>query len=143
MAGPDKTTTHDDVAPGTGSPSRIAAPVGWLRARLRRYRLARQLMSMDRRDYERAMADLGLGPGDLDTVLRGDPDSKALLDRMMAHVGIDAGWLGTHPRARRELERTCALCGERRRCRHWMKTRQPASAYRAFCPNASSFDETR
>ncbi len=130
MAEPGKKTTRGGVA-----------PAGWLRARLRRYRLARQLMSLDRRDFERAMADLGLGPGDLDTVLRSDPDSKALLDRMMAHVGIEAGWLRTHPRALRELERACALCAERRRCRHWMKTRQPASAYRAFCPNASGFDE--
>ncbi len=131
MAGPDKTTTRGDIA-----------PAGWLRSRMRRYRLARQLMYLGRRDCERAMADLGLGPGDLDTILRSDPDSKALLTRMMAHVGIDLGWLRTHPRALRELERACSLCGERRRCRHWMKTRQPASAYRAFCPNASSFDET-
>lgn len=132
MTGPDETTTRGDVA-----------PAGWLRTRLRRHRLARQLIYLGRRDYERAMADLGLGPGDLDTVLRSDPDSKTLLVRMMAHVGVDLGWLKAHPRALRELERTCSLCGERRRCRNWMKTRQPAGAYHAFCPNAPGFDETR
>ncbi len=115
-------------------------PGRWLRARVRRFRTARELMGLGRREFDRTLTDVGLTRSALPEVLRSYPESGELLGCMMEHVGVDLAWLRANPRMMRDLDRSCGLCAERRRCRKWMKRRQPADGYRAFCPNAFNFD---
>jgi len=60
----------------------------------------------------------------------------------MVHFGIDPkrAVLG-HWGAMREAERTCACCGNARRCRRWFEWGLRNDAPRVFCPNAERFDD--
>ena len=112
---------------------------GWLHTRLHRYRMAQDLRRLDSLSLRRELAEWGIAPADVPRLIRSYPESAALLDRMMDHLRVDRGWLKANPRMAREIERSCALCACRRRCRKWMKTQQPADGHRAFCPNSSNF----
>lgn len=94
-----------------------------------------ELATMDRT----LRADLGLWTdGAVAALARGAWREPGRLQRMLARLGLsrhpalaDAGY-------RRDLERTCALCGADRTCARWLRSTD-REGYRAFCPNAGEF----
>ena len=114
----------------------IAGAVDALVVQHRRRVLERQLNALD----DRAIADIGIARDQIPAIASAYPGAPQLLRRMMDRLGIasephlrDAG-------LRREMEWNCVACSNRSRCRRWLKSAQPADAYRSFCPNAPGLD---
>jgi len=60
--------------------------------------------------------------------------------RMMDRLGI--GRAEIDPSLEWEMERACALCPAKARCRRWLQSGW-VEGHRDFCPNAARFDATR
>lgn len=110
------------------------------RCRLRlvreRNRLFQELGVLNERDFERVLAETGLSRSELLTAIRNGPGIKELLGGMLMRLGLSPDRIA--PVVWAELERRCALCTSRRRCRSWVKWGSNELAYRAFCPNAAT-----
>ena len=86
-------------------------------------------------DVERIAKDIGLTIADLRALER--TDEPLQLPRMLAALRIDAAELArTEPAALRDLQRVCALCDSKRRCRTELAAGDAARTYEGFCPNA-------
>jgi uncharacterized protein YjiS (DUF1127 family) len=82
------------------------------------------------------LADAGLSRAQVPTLLKSASGTRRLLERMAARLGVD---LAAMPAPlRRDVEWTCASCGEQRHCRRWLK-RGETAGYAAFCPNTPAF----
>jgi hypothetical protein len=66
-----------------------------------------------------------------------------LLHRMMARLGIDAGDTASDVDALAEAQWRCRLCGNWRKCRHWLEGETADAGYRDFCGNAALLDRMR
>lgn len=119
--------------------------VGAARRRLRsmreRSRLHRELAALGDDDLNRVLAETGLSRAELITAMRNGPEVRELLDRMLRRVNVSP--TSIVPAVWPELERRCALCATRRRCRDWLDRGSDDTAYRTFCPNAPAFDSLR
>jgi len=79
----------------------------------------------------------GLNRGDLFRPWPGNADHRQRLARMMARFGVDPDEAAArHWRAMRLADWRCGNCTAVTRCRNWLEGVAPASAARAFCPNA-------
>jgi uncharacterized protein YjiS (DUF1127 family) len=115
---------------------------GWnvlLRAVRDRWTTASDVARLD--DHE--VADLGISRNELQAIVRAGTQPRRLMTAMMARIGVRPSDLRRISGLTREVERTCALCAEKRRCRRWLKAEQPSQDYRSFCPNAASFERAR
>lgn len=85
-------------------------------------------------ELEHMAHDLGLRPDELTRLARRDADAEILLHRRLALLGLtaaDAERLGM----RRDLERTCGLCGEQAMCKSDLEMRPESEDWRSYCPN--------
>ena len=102
--------------------------------------LRRQFADLDRRGgLDELLTDIGLSRPELDRIIESHPETGRLMLAMTRRLGVDADKLD--PKSRYQVGRSCAVCNEHGRCRHWLKTASPESTeYREFCPNAAVFD---
>jgi hypothetical protein len=91
-------------------------------------------------DLDRVLGEMGLSHDELVPYLRGHREGSRLRERMMARLGIARG--GIDPSLEREIERACALCPAKARCRRWLQYGW-FEGHREFCPNAARFDLSR
>ncbi len=98
--------------------------------------LEKELAPLD----ESALADIGLTRGQVPVVVQAYPIAPRLLRRMMERLGIDDSLVNALPGGLVELQRNCVMCSARNLCKRWLRSPTPAAGYRAFCPNAASFD---
>lgn len=122
---------------GSGALARLAS--GWaglLGAVRQRWTLADEVARLD----DREVADLGLSRTELRSVAQAGSRPRRLMTAMMARVGVRPSDLRRVPGLMREVELNCASCADKRRCRRWLRSAEPAATYRDFCPNADSFD---
>jgi len=97
---------------------------------------ASDLENCSRGDIDRIARDLGFSAHDL-RQLEQTANEPLLLPRMLAALNINAAELArTHPAEFRDLQRVCALCDCRRRCKSELTAGDAAATYEAFCPNA-------
>jgi|GEM_PF-2104909 len=83
------------------------------------------------------LADVGLARSQVEPLIAGGADSRELLDRMLARLGIDAQLMPVEEL--RDMTWACLTCPDKRRCRDWLSGSEQ-TAYRAFCPNAVQLD---
>jgi len=119
-----------------GVSAAIVGAVDALEGERRRCALERQLSALD----DRAIADIGIARGQIPAIASAGPDTPQLLRRMMERVGAAPEALRQDAGLRREMEWNCVACASRGQCRRWLKSSQPADAYRSFCPNAEGLD---
>jgi uncharacterized protein YjiS (DUF1127 family) len=87
-------------------------------------------------ELEPLLADAGLSRAQIPTLLKSASGARRLLEAMAARLGVD---LDAMPATlRRDVEWTCASCGEQRQCRRWL-ARSRTAGYAAFCPNTPAF----
>jgi hypothetical protein len=93
-------------------------------------------------DEVKAIAkDLGMTSSDLRTLAVRGPGAADLLKKMLVALKIDPKILkDIDPLIARELQRSCILCGEKRRCEHELAAGTAARNMHAFCPNAVTLD---
>jgi len=104
--------------------------------RRRRRVLKQQLNALD----DCAIADIGIARAQIPAIAAAWPEAPQLLRRMMERVGAPLADLLCDARLHREMEWNCVACSNRSQCRRWLKSPQPADAYRSFCPNAEGLD---
>jgi transcriptional regulator with XRE-family HTH domain len=115
----------------------IDALVGWLKRR----RELSEIGQLDREAVERIAGDLRISPGDLDELIRSGPHAAAELPRMLKALGIDEAVLArTEPLVLREMERVCALCKDKARCRDDLAVGTADQHYEEYCLNAPTID---
>ncbi len=103
----------------------------------RRWRAERdELNALGCETASRLLADCGLTIDDLDRMI--NPKAHELLPEMMATLGVpdDARSLAS----RHDLERTCGVCGEWKRCEAALAVGTAIDTWRDFCGNATTLD---
>ncbi|HXV24189.1 MAG TPA: hypothetical protein VED46_08010 [Alphaproteobacteria bacterium] len=112
-------------------PGAIARLRGWFHGIAERLRDERELARMGSRE----LSDIGASRADLDILIHAPFDAPKRLEAMLRRLRIDPNGLVARRWLRLDLERTCALCGERHVCRSWLASRS-RTGYERFCPNA-------
>jgi uncharacterized protein YjiS (DUF1127 family) len=82
------------------------------------------------------LADVGLVRSQVEPLIAGC-NSRDMLDRMLAGVGIDQAKLPIE--TMRDMTWTCTTCPDKRQCSRWLADRE-GSEFHSFCPNAEQID---
>ena len=126
----------------------VGALAQWLRDWSRKRALLAEFESCGSEECDRMLHDLGLTRADLRKLAEAEPDATGLLGRMMGVLHLDPARVErTEPAVFRDLERVCALCDGRERCREELSAETAGAHWQEFCPNAMTLqallDETR
>jgi uncharacterized protein YjiS (DUF1127 family) len=109
----------------------------WRDAAGARRRSCHELDGMDRRELEHIAADLGMTGTELRALAARGPHAADELAERMRIMGLTrADADDVSPGLAQDLERTCAHCREKRRCRRDLARRPDDAAWAGYCPNA-------
>ena len=104
----------------------------WIKHR----REMREFRLLDRTEFDRIASDLRVSPDDLEELVRQGPHSADELPKMFKALGIDEAALATaQPLMLQDMQRVCALCGQKRRCDRDLVAGTAAEHYQDYCPN--------
>jgi hypothetical protein len=112
--------------------------VGALLGRVRDWwRRQEELRALDDKEIGRVAADIGMSTNALkDLVVRG-PDAARLLYERMRVLGVtEAEVRRAADGVMRDLQRTCACCGEKDVCEWDLRERPADPAWKSYCHNA-------
>jgi hypothetical protein len=116
-----------------------------LLAHLRDWWRARdELIRLDRAELERIAGELGMSAHELeDLAARGPAAVDQLYERMrlLGLTSADAQRLGHG--MMRDLERTCACCGDKSACEKDLARHPDDPAWTDYCPNAATLESIR
>jgi hypothetical protein len=113
-----------------------------IRDRLRARQTMRDINALDSGEASRVLAEAGLTKADLRDVMSRPFPLDDLMSRGMVSVGIDADEFAVRNADWfQAMQRDCALCGSRGRCREIILRSEFAQHFRSFCPNSREFDE--
>jgi hypothetical protein len=85
--------------------------------------------------------DSNLSVAELQTLAGKWPSSTELLPHRMATLHLDPNeMIRSEPAVLRDLQRTCALCGDRGRCRTDLAENPDDPVWAEYCPNVYTFD---
>ena len=92
-------------------------------------------------ELTRIARDVGVAPSELYTIAAKRPDAADPLRVRLEALHLDrAAVLRDDPLVMRDLERVCTMCGSKRRCiRDWVRFPDD-TAWREYCPNATTLD---
>ena len=98
-----------------------------------------ELSRLDAADVEGVARDVGLTSADLRTLAGKWPDSAELLSQRIAGLHIDERKLcDEKPKVLRDMQRTCALCVEKRQCEHDLDRQVKDLNWEKYCPNTTT-----
>ena len=108
-------------------------------ARRRKYR--NELMNCSADDVARIAADLNINQSELAAVAERGPGAADLLQKLLVALGIDPKDIDHRdPAVMRDLQRSCVMCDEKRRCKFDLANGVAADNFRDYCPNAHTLD---
>lgn len=110
----------------------------------RRHRLetAREVDALDPHERGRVLGEAGMSRRDFAGAISAPFASEDLLARGLCAIGIDPMIFDSRQDPwRRDMQRVCAGCPARSRCRRDLATDDFARRYRHYCPNAESLSE--
>lgn len=85
--------------------------------------------------------DLGLAPSELRNIAAKGPAAADQLEMRLEALHVDAAALRhDEPLVMRDLERVCTQCGSKRRCVRDFVRYPDDTAWRDYCPNATTLD---
>ena len=115
----------------------------WHHARERWQRL-HDIDSMSAEDVARMANDVGLSSDDLRRVIR-EPNATAdLLYRRLESLKLDpADVRAVSPLLLRDLERTCAMCTDKGRCKSDLDESPNPIGWESYCPNSGTLGTLR
>lgn len=106
----------------------------WLKQR----RQLNELSELDRGEFTRMAHELGLAPGDLDTLVRRGVDGATELPQMLRALGFDdAAIKKIAPPQMVEMRHACAGCAHKRACHADLTAKTAAATYEDYCANAN------
>jgi len=119
-------------------PSPIAAIFQWLRDWVRKSS-ALELRCCGEDEVERMAKDIGMSASELRRIAALGPGSADLLLRRMAALDLDRKEVSqTEPRTFQDLQRVCAMCNSKRRCKGDLARDSDDPAWQDYCPNAAT-----
>ncbi len=99
----------------------------------------KEVNALDPHERARILSEAGMSHGDLALALRSPCASVDLLEHGLDSLGVDVdAFYVRHIPWHRNMERTCAACLARGRCRRDLATGDFARRYRQYCPNSDS-----
>ena len=106
--------------------------------RLRKWwRRRSELETMDPEELARVARDLGMSGGELRDLAARGPDAAHLLEERMRVLGLTRADVEQVVHGlMRDMERTCACCGEKGVCKKDLTARPNDDAWEGYCPNA-------
>jgi len=85
--------------------------------------------------------DLGLSPSELRSIAAKGPGAAAQLEMRLEALHLDPAALRRdEPLVMRDLERVCTQCGSKHRCERDFVRFPDDTAWRDYCPNATTLD---
>jgi hypothetical protein len=118
-------------------PNLVRRVVGWWQNLGWRPPAASELRCCTPGEVERLAHDAGVSSGDLCILAGRWPDPLDLLSQRMVELKLDTAEVArVEPQVIRDLQRTCALCASKRRCRHDLTDNPSDPAWQDYCPNA-------
>jgi len=118
---------------------RSGGPLRALVRRWRNWRAARaglKALASAGREADNIARDVGLSTGDLYAVARAPADAADQLQARLQALHLDQAALQRNEPIIRDLERTCTVCGEKRRCERDLAQHRDDPVWQSYCPNA-------
>jgi hypothetical protein len=107
----------------------------WIRHR----RQMREFRQLDRTEFGRIASDLRISPDELEEIVHQGPHSADELPKLLRALGIDdAALANAQPQMLQDMERVCALCGQKRQCDRNLVEGNATEYYQRYCPDAST-----
>ena len=98
-----------------------------------------ELSHLPAAELDRVAADFGVTAGELIAASTRSCNTQGLLERRLAALGLDPEEIRRlSPLLLRDLQRTCATCEERPRCKDDMKVSALAPGWESYCPNSGT-----
>lgn len=92
-------------------------------------------------ELERLAHDIGLNGNELERLSQLDNTAPNLLYARLSELGFDMKEIEAQGVGdARDMERTCALCGDRELCAHDLVERPESGEWRRICPNNGTFE---
>jgi hypothetical protein len=93
-------------------------------------------------EFDRIASELHVSRTDLDELVRRGPHAADELPELLKALGISEGELArVEPLLLHDMERVCALCGQKRACDRDLAAGTSAASYQDYCPNAPTINE--
>jgi hypothetical protein len=120
----------------------IAAPAEGIIARWRTWwRQNQELANLPRDELQRLASDFGMASRDLEDLVAKGPHAADLLHERLAALGLTRSDVERIASGLvRDLERTCACCGDKTECRKDLAAQPDDPAWKEYCPNATSLE---
>lgn len=110
----------------------------WSETRERWARIA-ELQELPSNELARVAADFGVSSAELLEVSRHPEGTQGLLERRLAALELDPEEIRRiSPMLLRDLQRTCAMCSEKQRCKDDMAVSPVLPGWESYCPNAGT-----
>ena len=121
--------------------SLLSSTAKWCRTTARRRRYRNELMNCGEGDVARIAADLKMDQNALSELTKRGPGAADLLQKLLAALGMNAKDIDQGDRAvMRDLQRSCIMCDEKRRCKFDLINGAITENFRDYCPNAFTLD---
>lgn len=92
-------------------------------------------------EIERMAHDLGMSPDELVGIAQQPAGMGLLLDKRLAALHLDPEEIRKlSPILLADLQRTCANCGDKKRCAADFKLNESPEGWQAYCPNARTLE---
>jgi hypothetical protein len=136
-------TSHDNPMPHYPVVEMVTGAIAdWVKKYRYAVGLNDELAHCSPDDVKAMASDLGLTPSDLREMASQGPDGADLLKKMLVALKVDPKVLDKiDPRITRDLQRSCIICGEKRRCRHELAAGTAVRNMPEFCPNATTLED--
>lgn len=128
----------------TGQAEKTDASEGFFAQIFARWREQMELSQMPHAELGRMAHELGLSSDELRSLAAKGPHAADLLYERMQALGVsrtDVDRLGWN--LMRDLEKTCACCGDKGQCRADLAAHPDSPAWKEYCPNAMSLEAIR
>ena len=117
----------------------VKAALAWWHGVRERWQMMGELDALNSEEVERLAHEVGLHPEDLRRIAREPDGVPVLLGRRLTALNLDPSEIrALAPHLMRDLERTCATCGDKKRCRRDFDAAMSPSGWESYCPNAGT-----
>lgn len=99
-----------------------------------------ELDALSPQEFARVAHDLGLSITDLDALSHHPEEERLPLFERLQLLGLDVEELRRNEFLR-DLERTCAMCSSKQKCRHDMEDHPLADDWKSYCGNRSVLEQ--
>lgn len=117
----------------------VKAALEWWNSVRERWQSMAEIDALSGDEVERLANEVGLAADDLRKVVREPDGVPVLLGRRLTALHLDAAEIRKlAPLLMRDLERTCATCGDKKQCRKDFEAGENIANWERYCPNAGT-----